>query len=184
MFTVFIDKVSIFEQVLHKALFLFQQFTRPKKYSSYFAAKCFEINWPIIQSLKTIFFSSKYIWTQKYGLNLLQYLSPYICWRVWLSWNIKENIRNRKWEKDRMPLWKTYIANSSYICSFLKLDNIWNYTMGLLSTILENRLLFLKVSEGARLFLFFRMAAGKKHATLLKMNSFLCIFQGFCQEFK
>ena len=56
--------------------------------------------------------------------------------------------------------------------------------MGLLSTILEKGVLFLKVDEGALLFLFFRMAAGKKHATLLKMNSFLRIFQGFCQEFK
>ena len=56
--------------------------------------------------------------------------------------------------------------------------------MGLLSTILEKGVLFLKIHEGARLLLFFRMAAGKKHATLLKMNSFLCIFQGFSQEFK
>ena len=56
--------------------------------------------------------------------------------------------------------------------------------MGLLSTILEKGVLFLKVGEAPHLFLFFRKAAGKKHATLLKMNSFLCIFQGFCQEFK
>ena len=56
--------------------------------------------------------------------------------------------------------------------------------MELLSTILGKGVLLLKVGERARLLLFFRMAAGKKHATLLKMNSFLCIFQGFCQEFK
>ena len=56
--------------------------------------------------------------------------------------------------------------------------------MGLLSTILVKGVLFLKDGEAAHVFLFFRKAAGKKHATLLKMNSFLCIFQGFCQEFK
>ena len=56
--------------------------------------------------------------------------------------------------------------------------------MGLLSTTLEIGVLILKVGEGACLFLFFRKAAGKKHAMLLNMNSFLCIFQGFCQEFK
>ena len=44
MFTVFNDKVSTFGQVLRQALFLFQQFTRAKKYSFYFAAKYFEIN--------------------------------------------------------------------------------------------------------------------------------------------
>ena len=36
-----------------------------------------------------------------------------------------------------MPLWKTYIANLSYICSVLKLIKIENSTMGLLSTVLE-----------------------------------------------
>ena len=56
--------------------------------------------------------------------------------------------------------------------------------MGLFITILEKGVLFLNVGEGARLFLLCCKAAGKKHATLINMNFFLCIFQGFCQEFK
>ena len=42
-----------------------------------------------------------------------------------------------KWDNNQMPLWKTYIANSGYICSVLKLIKIENSTMGLLSTVLE-----------------------------------------------
>ena len=54
--------------------------------------------------------------------------------------------------------------------------------MGLFSTILEKGVQFLNVREGARLFLLCCKAAGKKPATLINMNFFLCIFQGFCQE--
>ena len=56
--------------------------------------------------------------------------------------------------------------------------------MGLFSTILEKGVLFLNVGEGARLFLLRCKAANKTNATLINMNFFLCIFQGFCQEFK
>ena len=56
--------------------------------------------------------------------------------------------------------------------------------MGLFITILEKGVPFLNVGEEARLFLLCCKAAGKKHATLIYMNFFLCIFQGFCQEFK
>ena len=40
-----------------------------------------------------------------------------------------------------MPLWKTYIANLGCIWSYVKLINIKNYTMGLLSTIIEKGVL-------------------------------------------
>ena len=50
---------------------------------------------------------------------------------------MKENIINMKWDNNRIPLWKTNIANSGYICSALKLIKIKNSTMGLLSTVLE-----------------------------------------------
>ena len=56
-----------------------------------------------------------------------------------------------------MPLWETYIANSGYICSVLKLIKIKKYTMGLLSTVLE------QVCEGFHLFLFFRKTADKNN---------------------